>query len=234
MTAASWADPDPTDNGPATTIDDTAVAQSAAADQEAASIVEAAADQPERVRRGWRYFLAGTDHGAHYLYPVFGFSRLTPFPDTWVQADCRPDQAPAHTVGLDLFDDREHVIPGEGCGCGWRIYPSIAAATAGARVWPERHAISLHQADVVLAAVDYSGKLAVPPAGAARTDDEAGTLRARWLRIVGPIYAAPRVGRPTRRALTRRYRAPVVKLDQGVFAAVADGFIENTDPTETG
>lgn len=201
---------------------------------EISDIVDTNTDRPDTVHYGWRYFLFQC-HSSRALHPpaAINWSKSKPFPSTWVGADCRPDLLAPQFRNCNLFDLHDHVTPGESCGCGWRVYPTLRHAIAAARFSTNAFGwLSGSGPYIVLAQVAYTGKLAVRPNVRARSPDEFGTLRAEWLQIKGPVYTAPMIGRPLRRELTKRYRLSardVIKLDRDVFHAVAAGDITEGD-----
>lgn len=183
--------------------------------------IASAFDEIDDPDRGCRYFRADP---TGRLRSIFGFDPSHRIPDGWVQARCGVE-VPEHarirgaTVAPELHD-----VPGDTCGCGWRIFPGLTAATVAASVYPLSDGLRLDLPDIVLASVEFAGGLATPPVGRRHANDEAGTVRAEWLRVVGPIFIPPGMPSRARRGLAEHYpSAEVVELDEPPFDAVEAG-----------
>lgn len=164
-----------------------------------------------------------------------------PIPRGWRHAECvhYPPARYSHTAGLrPWYDLLDHQAPSPDCACGWRVYPTLAATAGIAHMDSHTLAVLRDHPQVALTDVTYGGRIVARDPAEVPADldpvalrqgewpepfDEAGCIRAEWIRITGPIYVTADLTRPVRREITRRYRpARVIRLAGPVLAAVLD------------
>ncbi|WP_226355163.1 hypothetical protein [Pseudonocardia sp. ICBG601] len=198
----------------------------------------------------YRLFRVGYDDGS--LYSPFPH-RFDAVPAGPVTAACVPYLTPdlEPEVWWERFYDPDaHDVPGQRCGCGWRVYPTLADACDGARQFP-RDTAALFTGerptptglDLALVTVRCSGGAAPRHAfnvpglserGVWPGDDEVGTIRVATIQVAGPAWLPPHLPRRVKRSLVQRYSmaAPeLIVLDRPVFTALLDNTIADTGAT---